>query len=102
MNDFYTSLRQAKDGEPVPLPSAQASFVALTRRDFVVRRYNVSETEFELLRALQQGSPLGQGIEHPLETSNDDLKELAEDLKLWFRNWTADGFFRAISSGITF
>lgn len=96
VNDYYTRLRQAKDGESVPLPSAQPSFVALTRRDYVVRRYNLSETEFELLRALHRGLPLGQGIEHALRSSNDDLTRLAEDLKLWFRNWTAEGFFRAI------
>ena len=96
VNDYYTSLRQAKGGESVPLPSAQASFVALTRRDYVVRRYNLSEMEFELLRALQRGLPLGQGIEHALQASNEELKQLAEDLKLWFRNWTAEGFFRAI------
>ena len=96
VNDYYTRLRQAKDGESVPLPSAQASFVALTRRDYVVRRYNLSETEFELLRALQQGLLLGQGIEHALQASHDDFMQLAEDLKLWFRNWTAEGFIRAI------
>jgi len=96
VNDYCTSLRQAREGESVPLPLAQASFVALTRRDYVVRRYNLSETEFELLRALQRGLPLGQGIEHALQASNEELKQLAEDLKLWFRNWTAEGFFRAL------
>jgi hypothetical protein len=96
VNDYYTSLGQAKDGEPVPIPLAQASYVALTRRDFVVRRYNLSVTEFDVLRALQQGLPLGVAIDCAANTSNEDLNQLAEDLKLWFRNWTAESFFRAI------
>jgi len=96
VNDYYTRFRQAKDGEPVPLSSAQASFVALTRRQYVVRRYNLSEMEFELLRALQQGSQLGAAIDCASKASNDDLKQLAEDLKLWFRNWTAEGFISTI------
>ncbi len=96
VNDYYTRLRQVKENESVPLPSASESFVALSRRDFVVRRYNLSGTEFELLRAIQQGLPVGRAIEYAAQASSDSIDQLASNLKLWFRNWTAEGFFRGV------
>ena len=99
VNDYYTRLRQVKENEFVPMPSSHKSFVALSRRDFVVRRYNLSRTEFELLHSIQQGLPLGQAIENAAKASSDGVDQLAGNLKLWFRNWTAEGFFRAIRPG---
>lgn len=47
-------------------------------------------------------SSKAQSLEQPIDcaskASTGDLKRLAEDLKLWFRNWTAEGFFRAIQA----
>ncbi len=98
VNDYFTRLRQAEADESVPLPLAGESFVALSRRDFVVRRYPLSGAEFAVLGALQQGMPVGRAIEHAARASNDDLDQLAIQLKLWFRNWTAEGFFRGVAS----
>jgi hypothetical protein len=98
VNDYYTRLRQVKENESVPFPSSRESFVALSRRDFVVRRYNLSRTEFELLRSIRQGSPVGQAIEAAAKASSDGVAQLARDLRLWFHKWTAEGFFRAIRS----
>jgi len=99
VNDYYTRLRKAKENEFVPFPSSQESFVALSRRDFVVRRYNLSPTEFELLRAINEGQPIGRAIQSAALASNDNVEQLASNLRLWFRNWTAEGFFRAVLVG---
>jgi putative DNA-binding protein len=96
VNDYYTRLRQAKENESVPIPQAHESFVALSRREFVVRRYSLSRTEFELLRSLEQGVPVGHAIEMAARASNDSDEQLASNLQLWFRNWTAEAFFRAV------
>jgi putative DNA-binding protein len=96
VNDYYTRLRQVSENQAVPIPAPDESFVAISRRDFVVRRYNLSRTEFELLRAIQQGLPLGQAIERAAQVSSESVDELASNFKLWFRNWTAEGFFRGI------
>jgi len=69
---------------------------AYGRRDFVVRRYNLSGTEFELLRAIQGGFPVARAMECAARASTDSVDQLASNLKLWFRNWTAEGFFRGI------
>ncbi|MCI0744003.1 MAG: DNA-binding domain-containing protein [Verrucomicrobia subdivision 3 bacterium] len=95
VNDYYTALRKAKPDEAVPIPLPGESFVALTRRQFIVRRYNLSRTEFELLRAIKEELTIGQAIERAALTAKVEVDQLAADLKLWFRNWTAEGFFQA-------
>ena len=74
------------------------SFVALTRRNYIVRRYNLSRTEYELLRAIKEGLTMGKAIERAVSTTNAAVDHLAVDLKLWFRNWTAEGFFQSVGT----
>ena len=85
--------------EMLPMPAAADSFVALTRRDFVVRRYNLARTEFELLKAIKDGISIGQAVEALAGSAGGNLEELAANIQLWFRNWTAEGFFKSVSLG---
>ena len=97
VNDYYTALRRAKLEEAIEMPAAQESFVALTRRDFVVRRYNLTHPQFELLKALKDGNSVGTALERMLSAAPVDEDTLASELNRWFRNWTAEGFFQSIS-----
>jgi hypothetical protein len=97
VNDYYTALRRAKATDAVPIPSAEEAFVALTRRNFVVRRYNLSRPEFELLQALQAGRSVAEAIALIAPGPGLELDQLAAKLQLWFRNWTAEGFFQSVS-----
>jgi hypothetical protein len=98
VNDYYTALRKAKVDDAATIPSSCASFVALTRRHFIVRRYNLSRTEFALLRAIKEGRTIGQAIERAASVTDDETETLAANLQLWFRNWTAEGFFQSIGT----
>jgi hypothetical protein len=98
INDYYTRLRKAEHDETVTIPSPCESFVCLTRRQFVVRRYNLSRTEFELLQAIKNGATLGKAVEHAASTADAELEQLAANLSLWFRNWTAEGFFHSVQA----
>lgn len=96
VNDFFTELRKLPDGEMADIPGATESYVAITRCDYVVRRYNLSRTEFELLKAIQEGEPFGNAIERAVATAGEDFESLAAKLQMWFRNWTAEGFFQSV------
>ncbi len=96
VNDFYTALRKATDDKPVPVPPSCESFVALTRREFIVRRYNLSRTEFELLHVIKEGRTIGEAIERAASTAKANVDQFAAELRLWFRNWTAEGFFQLV------
>jgi len=94
VNDYFTSLRQTDDGDDLPeLPPAEPSWLALSRRDFVVRRHALEQGQYELLTSLSAGQPIGAAIEQLAMATTIDLGQLARDLRDWFRTWTAAGFF---------
>lgn len=99
VNDYFTALRRANDDKVPGIPAAAASYVAINRRNFVVRRYNLSAIEYELLRALQAGDSLGVAIEKAAAMNSLEMDALVAELERWFRNWTAEGFFESIQAG---
>ncbi len=96
VNDYYTRARRAKEGEETPLPAARRQFVAISRRQYVVRRYELSEPQYRLLESLQSGQTIGRAIESAAEIMEADDEKLAASLRNWFHDWTAEGFFMAV------
>ena len=41
---------------------------------------------------------INEAIERAALTANANVDQLAADLKLWFRNWTAEGFFQSVEA----
>ena len=99
VNEYYTALRKSKPNQVVPIPAPAESFVALTRRDYVVRRYALSKLQFDLLRALKEHRSIGEAIESIVAAAEAGPDQLATMLQMWFRNWTAEGFFQAVKPG---
>jgi len=93
VNDYYTAARRMQDGETAPPPPEPAEqFLALTRRDFVVRRIVLSASQHTLLAALQSGLTVEQAIGALVE-SGGDVENLGASLHEWFAQWTALGLF---------
>jgi hypothetical protein len=89
--------RIADDDEKPTLPAPAKSWLAVTRRDYIVRRHDLSERQYVLLSALQSGQPIGRAIESVVEQFPDlDLAQFANDLGEWFRKWAAEGFFQRV------
>lgn len=76
-------------GEAPPLPLPEPTFVALGRRDYVVRLYDVTGNECQVLEALSRGEPLGAAAQNA---------ELPIDLA-WerFKGWAQAGLFAAVT-----
>jgi hypothetical protein len=94
VNAYYTAARQ---GEEVPLPDPAPELVALSRRDFVVRRYALDPPQYALLEKILEGATVGEAIAAAAEASGLDDDALAAGLQAWFRLWVAEGFFQSIS-----
>jgi hypothetical protein len=97
INAYYTAIRSAEDGEEVPVPDPAPEHLALTRRDFVVRRYPLTPAQHALLEKILAGAPVGEAIAAAAETSGLDDDTLAAELQSWFRLWVAEGFFQSIA-----
>ncbi len=92
LNDFYSAMRS---GETPDLPSSRPTWLAVTRREYIVRRHELSERQFTLLSALASGAPVGAAIEQAAD-GVEDFDHFAADLGNWFSQWSAAGFFVAI------
>jgi hypothetical protein len=89
VNDYYAALRAAEDPDTVDVPEQSPSWLALSRRDWVVRRLPLSEPQYVLLAALRDGQTLGAALEQVGSMVDWDDNELAASLQRWFATWTA-------------
>lgn len=90
---YYTAVRRKKKAE---FPAPAETWLAVTRRRYVIRRYELSRPQYVLLDALLRGEAVGEAINLAGEAAGEDVGRFAADLGEWFRDWTAEGFFRAV------
>ena len=90
---YYTAVRRKKKAE---FPDPAETLLAVTRRRYVIRRYELTRPQFVLLEALLRGQAVGEAIGLAADAAGDDDDRFAAELSEWFRDWTAEGFFRAV------
>jgi hypothetical protein len=93
VHGYFSAVRRHEDPDP---PGPAETCLAVTRRRYVVRHYELSRPAYELLSALLAGAPVGQAISRAVEAAGPDLDRLANTLRAWFHDWAAEGFFRAV------
>ncbi len=95
VHEYATAVRNQQEPE---VPVAQPTRLAITRRDYVVRRVALMEAEFTVLAALVEGGSVSEALERAFANECDSINELASDINLWFRNWAAGGYFVGLRS----
>jgi hypothetical protein len=93
LHRYYKAVRRGKDVTP---PDAAATYLALSRRDYVVQQHELAADEFAVLGGLMNGLTVGEAIVRPYEDAESFPDNLGEQLRVWFRRWSAEGFFRAV------
>jgi hypothetical protein len=78
-----------KAGSQPPWPELQDQFVALFRRDYIVRRHELSHVQFDLLTTIAAGKTLQDALSVVAKPQN----ATADDVGKWFTAWSAGGFF---------
>jgi len=94
VSDYFAEVRAGNEPE---IPSPAPSYVVLHRQDYVVRRYEVTRVEYELLSALYGGDTVGNAIER-LSAEVEDLMEFGQRLSNWFQFWGTESFFQSVQS----
>lgn len=92
-HEYASAVRRNDDVIP---PEPQPTWLVVTRRDYIVRRFAVSRAEFELLSQLVAGRTVGDAIEHAAHFTDDDDESFARNLQEWFRSWTKCGLIVAV------
>ncbi len=93
VQEYAASVRKQ---EEATIPHTSQTRLAISRRDYIVRRRPLSPLAFALLGQLQRGAPLGDAIETVLSDTEVDMSKLAPQLQAWFRSWTSDGYFVSV------
>ncbi len=93
VNAYFTAVRA---GEADEIPPPESEYVAITRRDYVVRRFTLSESQHALLTALAEGETVAEAIGRAADCYEGELDSLAAELHSWFADWAAVGFFQVI------
>ena len=93
VSSYYTAWKQ---GDNPPLPDPQNQCIALFRRDYIVRRHELTSLQHALLSAVQSGASLEQALSEVAPqalAAGQNVDTLAADLREWFEGWTRAGFF---------
>jgi hypothetical protein len=88
----YFTAWKAGDKPAWPQPGEQ--FVALLRRDYIVRRYELTRSQYHLLSQLAADKSLDQALA-AISGDADSLDTLAEDIRRSFTFWAGERFFVA-------
>jgi len=100
VNDHYTAVRSSDEEMELAFPPCEPSFVALSRRDYVVRRYPLDRAQFLLLESFAEGRPFADALDRVLRLEAATPERLESELAVWFRNWAAERcIFRAVEAG---
>jgi hypothetical protein len=97
VNAYYTAARRMEEGEAIPIPEPGEEHVAVTRRDFIVRRYPLTPPQYALLDAILAGATVGEAIAAAAAVTDLDDEAFAAELRSWFRFWVAEGFFVSVA-----
>jgi hypothetical protein len=91
VHKYVTAVRRHQDPE---MPEPAETYLAVTRRRYVVRHFELSRPAHQLLHALLAGESVGQAISRAVEGAGPDPGSLENNLRTWFHDWAAEGFFR--------
>lgn len=89
---YYTAW---KANESPGWPAEEPQFIALHRRDYIVRRTELTEIQFRLIAALGEGTALDGALEAAFAGAPPGELPSAAEIGEWFQAWATRGFFAA-------
>lgn len=98
VNDYYTQARRSTaTGEPPEMPEPQEQYLALTRRDFIVRRHILTKPQYDLLLGIVEGETIEQSIARAAAACDAPDDQLSHLIEGWFRDGAEAGFFETVA-----
>jgi hypothetical protein len=90
VQEYASAVRAGTDATiPPPAPTR----LAISRRDYIVRRRTLDELPFDILQRLSGRQTLGEAIGRSIDRLGEPTADPAVQLEHWFRTWTAAGYF---------
>lgn len=92
VSTYYTAWKR---GQQPPWPEGQTQYLALLRRDYVVRRHELSPPMYELLSCLVHGTPIGRAVAQ-VSAGQGGSEMSPTEVQAWFFQWAEGGFFTGV------
>lgn len=96
VNSYYTAARRRGEDKELSIPPPGTQHVAISRYDYIVRRFELTYPQKVLLESLRSGQNVAQAITAAADASEASDDELAEHLHSWFSFWVSERFFQAV------
>jgi hypothetical protein len=93
VNTYFLAARKNEEAE---FPEPALTLLALTRCDYRVFLHELSQDQYEVLKALTAREPLAQAIKRAATPTGADSDAPAVKLRAWLDGWAVSGFFSAI------
>lgn len=93
VNKYFTAVRNNKNPT---FPDPAESFLALTRRDYIVCIHELTRVQYEVLSALVAGQTLSQVVTLVDKASDRSHQSLISMVFAWINDWAEKGFFAGI------
>jgi hypothetical protein len=89
-------LKSVRDRTAHPSTRRKNNWVVIFRRNYTLRRLDLTRPAYELLSSLADGIPLGKALSRVAR----HRKAVSEvQLFSWFRDWVANGLFQGVEQG---
>lgn len=92
VHEYFAAVRERQ--EPFP-PAPADTFLAITRRDYMVRHHELSRSEHDVLNALVAGQSVADALALAAADGTDGA-HLVRHVAAWFEGWAARAFFRGV------
>lgn len=89
VSTYFTSWKAGREPQ---WPEPEKQHIALLRRDYIVRRYELTPEQYPVLELLQAGKSLDE-VMSSLAAAGQDLDRLAKTIGQWFESWAGESFF---------
>ncbi len=93
VHHYFIAVRRQEGPAP---PAPAEIFLAVARRRYVVRHYELSRAAYQLLHALLAGESVGQALRQAVGGTGTELDRLPDNIGTWFHDWAAEGFFSGV------
>ena len=85
-----------RERETLPPLTRKRSWVAVYRKEFQVRRLDLSEAAHAALSALHRGRTVSQAVAAAARVWKGTPQKLPSEIRRWFGEWVSEGFFAGL------
>lgn len=95
VHEYATAVR---NGAEANVPEPREVHLVICRREYVVRRFEITPTQYSLLSSIVADKSVGDSLRTLWNSAPAERNELASQVRTWFRDWAELRLFKKVQS----